>query len=91
MVDLPRQGTPMPRLIALNSCAGAQASLSDLFSGTAAALVRGFYTAIARGRGIDEDLPSGKVAILGTSDHTREWLTPVLCLRGRNTNLFSVQ
>ena len=95
----------------LNSCAGAQASSSDLFSGTAAALVRGgvsavaamqyeisdnapiafargFYTAIAHGRGIDEALSSGRVAILGTSDHTLEWLTPVLYLRGRDMNLF---
>jgi hypothetical protein len=113
MVDLLRQGNPMPRLVVLNSCAGAQASSSDLFSGTAAALVRGgvsavaamqyeisdnaaiafargFYTAIAHGRGIDEALSSGRVAILGTSDHTLEWLTPVLYLRGRDMNLFAV-
>jgi hypothetical protein len=114
MVDLLREGNPTPRLVVLNSCLGAQASTNDLFSGTAAALVRGgisavaamqyeisdaaavefargFYTAIAHGRGLDKAVSSGRVAILGTSDHTLEWLTPVLYLRGRETDLFDVQ
>ena len=77
LVDLLRQARPMPRLVVLNSCSGAAAGVSDLFSGTAAALVRGgvsavaamqyeisdpaavafargFYAAIARGRGVDD-------------------------------------
>jgi serine/threonine protein phosphatase PrpC len=114
MVDLLRQGSPAPRLVVLNSCMSAQGSTSDLFSGTAASLVRGgisavaamqyeisdaaavafargFYTAIAHGRGIDEALSSGRVSILGTSDTTLEWLTPVLYLRGRETSLFDVR
>ncbi len=41
LVDLLRQSRPMPRLVVLNSCSGAPAGASDLFSGTAAALVRG--------------------------------------------------
>jgi CHAT domain-containing protein len=41
LVDLLRQARPMPRLVVLNSCSGAAAGASDLFSGTAAALVRG--------------------------------------------------
>ena len=41
MVDLLRQARPMPRLVVLNSCSGAAAGTGDLFSGTAAALVRG--------------------------------------------------
>jgi hypothetical protein len=113
LVDLLRQAAPMPRLVVLNSCSSAQASVTDLFSGTSAALVRGgisavaamqyaisdqsaiafargFYTAIARGRGVDEAVSNGRVAILGTSDHTLEWLTPVLHLRGRDAQLFSV-
>ena len=113
LVTLLRQADPMPRLAVLNSCMGAQASDSDLFSGTAAALVRGgfsaaaamqyeisdqaavafargFYTAIAHGRGVDDALSSGRVAILGSSDNTLEWLTPVLYLRGREAQLFTI-
>ncbi|HUC55760.1 MAG TPA: CHAT domain-containing protein [Streptosporangiaceae bacterium] len=110
--DLLRQAKPMPRLVVLNSCAGAAGSTTDLFSGTAGALVRagvpavaamqyeitdaasaafvqGFYTALAYGRGIDEAMSSGRVAILGTSNRTLEWLTPVLYLRGHQTRLFN--
>ena len=47
LVDLLRQARPMPRLVVLNSCAGAAAGVSDLFSGTAAALVRGGVSAVA--------------------------------------------
>ena len=111
LVDLLRQARPMPRLVVLNSCSGAAAGASDLFSGTAAALVRGgvsavvamqyeisdpaavafargFYGAIARGRGVDDALSSGRVAILGLSNRTLEWITPVLYLRGHDTLLF---
>jgi len=114
LVDLLRQARPMPRLIVLNSCSGAAAGTSDLFSGTAAALVRGgvsavaamqyeisdpaavvfaggFYAAIARGRGVDDAVSSGRVAILGLSDRTLEWVTPVLYLRGHDTRLFTLQ
>jgi hypothetical protein len=113
MVDLLRQARPMPRLVVLNSCSGATAGVSDLFSGTAAALVRGgvsavaamqyeisdpaavafsrgFYAAIARGRGVDDAVSSGRVAILGLSDRTLEWVTPVLYLRGHDTRLFTL-
>jgi hypothetical protein len=120
MVDLLRQARPMPRLVVLNSCSGAATGASDLFSGTAAALVRGgiravaamqyeisdpaavafargfysaiargFYSAIARGRGVDDAVSSGRVAILGLSDRTLEWVTPVLYLRGRDAHLFT--
>ena len=114
LVDLLRQARPMPRLVVLNSCSGAAAGASDLFSSTAAALVhggvsavaamqyeisdpaavafaRGFYAAIARGRGIDDAVSSGRVAILGLSDRTLEWVTPVLYLRGHDTRLFTLQ
>ena len=113
LVDLLRQARPMPRLVVLNSCSGAAAGVSDLFSGTAAALVRGgvcavaamqyeisdpaavafargFYAAIARGRGVDDAVSSGRVAILGLSDRTLEWVTPVLYLRGHDTRLFTL-
>jgi hypothetical protein len=113
LVDLLRQARPMPRLVVLNSCSGAAAGTTDLFSGTAAALVRGgvsavaamqyeisdaaavafargFYAAIARGRGVDDAISSGRVAILGLSDKTLEWVTPVLYLRGHDTRLFTL-
>jgi hypothetical protein len=112
-VDLLRQARPMPRLVVLNSCSGAASSVTDLFSGTAAALVRGgvtavaamryeitdaaaiafargFYGAIARGRGVDEAVSSARVAILGLSGRTLEWVTPVLYLRGQETRLFTM-
>ena len=114
LTDLLRQARPMLRLVVLNSCSGAAAGASDLFSGTAAALVRGgvsavaamqyeisdpaavafargFYAAIARGRGVDDAVSSGRVAILGLSDRTLEWVTPVLYLRGHDTRLFTFQ
>ena len=47
LTDLLRQARPMPRLVVLNSCSGAAAGTSDLFSGTAAALVRGGVSAVA--------------------------------------------
>jgi WD40 repeat protein len=47
LVDLLRQARPMPRLMVLNSCSGATAGATDLFSGTAAALVRGGVSAVA--------------------------------------------
>ena len=42
-----RRARPMPRLVVLNSCAGAATGSTDLFSGTAAALVRGGVSAVA--------------------------------------------
>jgi CHAT domain/WD domain, G-beta repeat len=47
LVDLLRQADPVPRLVVLNSCSGAASGVTDLFSGTAAALVRGGVTAVA--------------------------------------------
>lgn len=111
--DLLREARPRPRLVVLNSCSGAAVGVTDLFSGTAAALVRGgvsavaamqyevsdaagaafsrgFYSAIAHGRGVDDAVSSGRRAIRGTSSRTLEWLTPVLYLRGDSTQLFNV-
>jgi dipeptidyl aminopeptidase/acylaminoacyl peptidase len=113
VVDLLREARPMPRLVVLNSCSGAAGGPSDLFSSTAATLVRGgvtavaamqykisdqaammfargFYSAIARGRGVDDAVSSGRVAILGLGDQTLEWVTPVLYLRGQDSRLLTV-
>jgi hypothetical protein len=114
LVDLLHQARPMPRLVVLNSCSGAAAGVSDLFSSIAATLVRGgisavaamqyeisdaaavafargFYSAIARGRGVDDAVSSGRVSILGISNRTLEWVTPVLYLRGHDSRLFTIQ
>jgi CHAT domain len=113
LVDLLGQAHPVPRLVVLNSCSGAAAGVTDLFSGTAAALVRGgvtavtamqyeisdsaaaafargFYNAIAHGRGVDQAVSSGRVGIVGMSGRTLEWVTPVLYLRGHSSRLFTV-
>jgi CHAT domain/WD domain, G-beta repeat len=113
LVDLLRRARPVPRLVVLNSCSGASAGTADLFSGTAAALIRGgasavvamqyeisdsaaaaftrgFYRALARGRGVDDAVSSGRVAIIGLHEQTLEWITPVLYLRGHDSRLFAV-
>jgi WD40 repeat protein len=113
LADLLRQARPMPRLVVLNSCSGAETGPGDLFSGTAAALARsgvaavaamqfaisdpaavafsrGFYAALAHGRGVDESVSAGRIAILGGSAQTLEWITPVLYLRGDDTQLFTI-
>jgi CHAT domain len=56
---------------------------------SAIAFARGFYTAIAEGRGVDDAVSTGRVTILGTGNGTLEWLTPVLYLRGSQTQLFT--
>lgn len=50
-----------------------QYSISDV---AAVAFARGFYAALARGRGVDEAVSAGRIAILGTSGQTLEWITP---------------
>ena len=113
LADLLAEANPVPRLVVLNSCQSGTGSTSDLFSGTAAALVhngmhavaamqfavtdtaavafaRAFYTALAYGRGIDEAMRSGRIGMLGTGRGTLEWVTPVLYLRGNDTQLFEL-
>ncbi len=64
-----------------------QFSISDV---AAIAFARGFYTALAYGRGIDEAVRSGRIGILGIGRGTLEWVTPVLYLRGEDAHLFDV-
>ena len=71
----------------VSAVAAMQYEISDP---AAVAFARGFYTAIAHGRGVDDAVSSGRVAILGISDRTLEWVTPVLYLRGHDTHLFSL-
>jgi hypothetical protein len=56
----------------------------------AVAFARGFYPALAHGRSLDEAISAGRLAILGTSNRTLEWITPVMYLRGHDTRLFAL-
>jgi Probable lipoprotein LpqN/CHAT domain len=110
LADLLNEARPTPRLVVLNSCSSGEGGTQDLFSGTAAALVRsginavaamqftisdsaaiafakGFYTAIALGRSVDDATRSGRISMLGRG-HSLEWVTPVLYVRGESTQLF---
>lgn len=57
----------------------------------AIAFANGFYMSIAAGRGIDEAMTGGRMAILGIPN-TLEWVTPVLYVRGDpGQRLFTIQ
>jgi hypothetical protein len=60
----------------------------EITNPAAIAFARAFYTAIARGRGVDEAVSSGRIGILGRGSETLEWITPVLYLRNNQTRLF---
>jgi restriction system protein len=71
----------------ISSVVAMQFAISD---SAAIAFARGFYSAIARGRDIDEAARSGRIDILGTPG-SLEWVTPVLYLRGQVTQLFTLK
>ena len=71
----------------IQSVAAMQFTISDR---AALAFARGFYTALANGRTIDEAMRSGRIGILGLGRGTLEWVTPVLYVRGPDTRLFDV-
>ena len=56
----------------------------------AIAFCQGFYTALGWGRGIDEAVRSGRVAIAGAGEGSLEWITPTLYLRGQESRLFEL-
>ena len=58
----------------IHAVAAMQFSISDA---AAIAFARGFYTALAHGRDVDEAVRSGRIGILGTG-RDLEWVTPVL-------------
>ena len=110
LADLLSVADPMPRLVMLNSCQTAAGSAADVFSSTAATLVRtvpavvamqfavtddaaaafsrAFYKALVNNRGVDEAVRNGRIALSGWNPDTLEWITPVLYLRSRDTQLF---
>jgi hypothetical protein len=63
----------------ISAVAAMQFSISDT---AAVAFPRGFYTALAAGRSVDEAVHSGRMEIVGTGQGTLEWVTPVLYVRG---------
>ena len=71
----------------ISAVAAMQFSVSDT---AAVAFPRGFYTALAGGRSVDEAVRSGRIEILGTGRGTLEWVTPVLHVRGDATRLFDL-
>src|SRR4029453_5217548 len=71
----------------IHAVAAMQYAISD---DAAIAFARGFYTALAHGRGIDEAVRSGRIGILGLTRGTLEGITPVLYLRGEDTPLFDI-
>jgi len=70
----------------IHAVAAMQFAVSDK---AAIRFAQGFYTALAEGQGIDQAVRNGRIAILGISDETLEWVTPVLYLRGEATHLFT--
>jgi hypothetical protein len=112
LADLLNQAAPTPRLVVLNSCKSGRSGASDLFSSTAATLVkrginavaamqftvsdagaikfaRGFYSALANGRGIGDAVGAGRVGLRGTPG-SLEWVTPVLYVRDDTATLFRI-
>ena len=70
-----------------SAVAAMQFEFSDL---AATAFTRGFYSELAHGRGVDDAVASGRTAVIGLSDRTLEWVTPVLYLRGDNSRLLVI-
>jgi hypothetical protein len=69
----------------VSAVAAMQFTVSD---SAAIDFARGFYTAIGHGRSIDDATRSGRISVLGA--RTLEWVTPVLYVRGDNTQLFAI-
>jgi hypothetical protein len=76
--------------LARSGVAAVTAMQYSVTDSAAMAFARGFYPALAHGRSLDEAVSAGRLAILGTSNRTLEWITPVMYLRGRDTRLFAL-
>ena len=75
--------------LARNGVAAVTAMQYTISDSAAVAFTRGFYAALAHGRGVDEAVSAGRIGILGTSGSTLEWITPVIYLRGDAAHLFT--
>jgi CHAT domain/WD domain, G-beta repeat len=112
LAELLSVANPTPRLVVLNSCQTGAGTDTDVFSSTAATLVRtvpavaamqfavtddaaavfsrAFYQALVHNRGVDEAVRAGRIALTGWNPDTLEWVTPVLYLRSRDSQLFDL-
>lgn len=112
LADLLNEASPTPKLVVLNACESGRTGGTDLFSSTAATLVkrgicavaamqfpvtdgaaiaftRGFYSALVRGRSIDDAAQSGRIGMLGSG--SLEWVTPTLHVLGDTSELFDLK
>jgi len=101
--DLLLEADPIPRLVVLNTVSSSRTAAALVQRGISAAVAmqfaisdeaairftRGFYTALAHGRAVDEASRSGRIAMLGGSQ-TLEWITPVLYVRGSAAQIFAL-
>lgn len=71
----------------ISAVAAMQFTVSDV---GAVAFAHGFYAALANGRSVDEAARNGRISMRGTSGGTLEWVTPVLYVRGKSTELFAL-
>jgi hypothetical protein len=69
----------------VSAVAAMQYEFSDRAAG---AFTRGFYTALAHGRGVDDAVTNGRTALIGLNGRSLEWVTPVVYLRSDDSRLF---
>jgi hypothetical protein len=75
----------------VRSGVSAVSAMQFAISDTAAtSFARGFYTAIAKGKSVDEAARSGRISIL-ENPGSLEWVTPVLYVRGKAAQLFTMR
>ena len=74
LADLLGEADPKPRLVVLNSCSSGQGGTLDLFSGTAAALVRSGISAVAAMQFSITD----RAAVASPTDFIPHWLLAVV-------------
>ncbi|MFI9155547.1 CHAT domain-containing protein [Streptomyces sp. NPDC053367] len=70
----------------ISAVAAMQFAVTDLAS---VSFARGFYTALAHGRRVDNAVKSGRISMLGMSQ-SLEWITPVLYMHGDANLLFNL-
>lgn len=71
----------------ISAVAAMQFAVSDP---AAAAFSAGFYRALASGREVDNAVREGRARILGLSNSTLEFVTPLLYLQGSESRLFDI-
>ena len=92
LADLLREAQPAPRLVMLNSCASGQTGAKDIFSGTAATLVRSGINAVAAMQfAISDDAAIAFATGFYTAvAHGRSVDEAARSVRGQATSLFTI-